>query len=142
MGQRRKARELAVQFLYQIDTTGDELASAVEKFKSGFGLPEEGAAFFEQLVHGVVSRRSELDELIQRYSRNWRLERMSKVDRNILRLAVYEIVCLSDIPAKVSINEAIELGKRFGTEESSSFINGVLDAIRVSLDKEGEACAS
>ncbi len=137
MGQRRKARELAVQFLYQVDTTGEELEAALDKFKQAFGLPKKPAQFFAQLVTGVIGERPALDEIIQRFSHNWQISRMSKVDRNILRLAVYEMIHLEDIPTKVSINEAVELGKSFGTDDSPAFINGILDAIRIDL--EGEA---
>lgn len=136
MGQRRKARELAIQFLYQIETTGDDLESALENFKAAFGLPQKPAEFFARLVTGIQTHRDELDELIQRYSHNWQISRMSRVDRNILRLAAFEMLYLDDIPGKVSINEAVELGKAFGTDDSPAFLNGVLDALRIGLDQE------
>jgi N utilization substance protein B len=133
MGQRRKARELAIQFFYQLDATGEDQSVAEERFKASFGLPDRSAAFFRRLVDGVIAEREDLDALIKRFSRHWRFDRMSRVDRNILRLAVYEMVHCEDIPVKVSINEAVELGKKFGTETSGAFINGILDAIREHL---------
>src|SRR5207244_12236894 len=83
----------------------------------------------EQLGRGVKSDRTQIDELIQKSSSNWKLDRMARVDRNILRLAVYEILRRADVPVRVTLNEAIELGKKFGSEESSAFVNGVLDKI-------------
>lgn len=95
-------------------------------------------AFSRELVRGVLEKREELDGLIKRSSKNWRLERMSPVDRNILRVAVFEILYLQDIPPKVSIDEGVELGKKFGTEESGSFINGILDHIFNSMQGDLE----
>jgi N utilization substance protein B len=89
------------------------------------------------LVNGVLENRPEIDNLIERYSKNWKLNRMSGVDRNVMRIAVYELLCCEDIPPKVSINEAVDVGKKFGTEESGAFINGIMDSIRDALDKEG-----
>jgi len=142
VGQRRRARELAVQFLYQIDTTGEELELALEKFSVAFGLSEKAADFFLDLVRGVSQNRAGLDEMIQEHAHNWRLDRMSKVDRNILRLAAFELLKRPEIPAKVSINEAVDLGKRFGTDESGAFVNGVLDAIRLDIESRGTQCES
>ena len=131
MGQRHQARRLALQFLYQLDATGEELEPALERFRLAFGLDPKLADFFLRLIHGVAEHRDSLDEMIQSRSHNWRVARMAKVDRNILRLAVYELAFCKDVPDKVAINEAIELAKDFGTEESGSFINGVLDSIRL-----------
>ena len=86
---------------------------------------------------GVVSAKPEIDALIERFSNNWKVSRMSCVDRNVLRIAVYEMLLCKDIPSKVSINEAIDVGKKYGTEESGAFINGILDSIRVAMEKEG-----
>lgn len=136
MGQRRKARELAVQFLYQLDTTGEDIDTGLESFKEAFGLPKKPAVLFSQLVTGVISHRDEMDSVIERCSHNWRVDRMTVVDRNILRLAVFEMLYLTDVPDKVSINEAVELAKDFGSDESPAFINGVLDAVRTGIDQK------
>jgi N utilization substance protein B len=92
--------------------------------------------FLLELVNGVIDYRSKIDYIIERFSSNWKIGRMSCVDRNIIRLAVYELLFCNDIPSKVSINEAIDVGKKFGTEESGAFINGILDSIRIAMEKE------
>lgn len=92
--------------------------------------------FFEHLVTGVLKNREQIDQVIERYSSNWKIRRMACVDRNILRIAVFELLYCEDIPAKVTINEAIDIGKRFGSPESGSFINGILDSIRLAIDKK------
>jgi transcription antitermination factor NusB len=107
-----------------------------ELVSENFVVPESMRPFSRQLVLGVLEHRKELDKLIRQSSRNWRLERMSHVDRNILRLGVFELRFMKDIPPKVTIDEAVELGKRFGTEESAAFINGILDSIFNRLDDE------
>jgi N utilization substance protein B len=136
MGHRRRARELALQFLYQIDATGEAVEPALFRFRAAFGVAKDAAEFFDHLVLGVTARRPELDALIEACSHNWRLARMSRVDRNILRLAAFELT--SETPAKVVINEAVELAKAFGTDESGAFINGLLDALRKKLGRELE----
>jgi N utilization substance protein B len=130
MGSRTKARECALQALYQLDTSGGEPRDVLRGILSHFEEADaETAQFAEQLVRGVQSERGQIDQLIQRSSEHWKLERMARVDRNILRLAVYEILRRSDVPLRVTLNEAVELGKKFGSEESSAFVNGVLDKI-------------
>lgn len=129
MSARHKARECAVQILYEMDLTGQGLEEAANIFRDSFKIPQKAYDFCIHLIHGVQLHRKEINELIQTASENWRLDRMSLVDRNILRLAVFELMYREDIPPKVSINEAVELGKKFGTEESGAFINGILDAI-------------
>jgi len=106
------------------------LTGILSHFDDG-GSPLDGdtTLFAEELVRGVQSERPAIDEIIQRTSTNWKLDRMARVDRNILRLAVYELLRRGDVPVRVTLNEAIELGKKFGSEESSSFVNGVLDRI-------------
>jgi len=115
----------------QVDETA--LDAWVDAYWSVFTDTSQGAPdikdYMTRLVHGVHGNFQELDTLIQSASTNWKLERMAMVDRNILRLAAFELMQLSDIPPKVSLNEAIEIGKRFGTEDSGSFINGILDKI-------------
>jgi len=132
MGIRRKARELALQVLYQIDLAGLEPAPALELFCEHFEAGKKSMPYTRQLVLGVFDNRLEFDAMIARHAKNWRPERMSIIDRNILRLALYEFCYQSDVPERVVINEAIEVAKRFGNEESGPFINGILDAIRKS----------
>ena len=133
MSSRTKARECALQALYQLDTSGGTpeaaLAGLFAHFEDADSADAADRRFAEQLVRGVQGERPAIDELIQRYSQNWKLERMARVDRNILRLAVFELLRRGDVPVKVTLNEAIELGKKFGSEESSAFVNGVLDRI-------------
>lgn len=131
MGIRRKARELALQALFCIDMTGDASEEMLQRFCGSYVQSVKSQPFFLQLVRGVTEAQSAIDQMIETYSQNWRLRRMSCVDRNILRIAVYEILHCDDIPFKVSINEAIDIGKKYGTEESGAFINGILDRIRI-----------
>ena len=133
MGIRRKARELALQVLYQIDLTGLEAAPALELFCEHFEVSKKSMPYTRLLVQGVIDNRQELDSLIGSHAENWRPERMSVIDRNILRLALYELRYQNDVPPKVVINEAIEVAKRFGNEESGPFINGILDAVRKTM---------
>lgn len=140
MGARRTGRERALQALYQLEMA--EGTSPSEALKSAWaasaeeGKPDPDAVkFAEELVQGVQAHRAEIDQLIEKHSHNWRLDRMSRIDRNVLRLGVFELKYRPDIPKKVSINEAVELGKNFGTEESSAFVNGLLDRVAVALGK-------
>ena len=130
MGRRRKARELALQLLYQLDVQGEEHPGPhLDDFWLQHPVDREAREFAESLVRGTKLHGAEIDELISRYAENWELDRMAVVDRNILRLAVYELVWGTDVPPKVAINEAIEIAKKFGTQESSRFINGILDRV-------------
>ena len=140
MSSRRLAREQAVQILYQADLTGCEPEDALtlywqqESNDPGRDPPDPAdIEFASRLVRGVTSQGERVDELISAASINWKVQRMSYVDRNILRVAVYEFIDLADVPTMVSINEAIELGKRLGTTESGAFINGILDKIARNL---------
>ncbi|HWE31422.1 MAG TPA: transcription antitermination factor NusB [Polyangia bacterium] len=148
MGTRRRAREFALQMLYQLDVQ-EQLSDeqAIGMFWRNFAATAEadGALaadlgeiqpFAEKLVRGVREHLAELDAQIQGASKNWRLERMARVDRNLLRLALYELKHVDDVPAKVAINEAIEIAKRYGTNESSAFVNGILDRCREELGKK------
>lgn len=158
MGIRREARERAVQFLFQYDLNQSEdlnealrlfwesqraAAFAEEKSASRWGevvqLPpptaEEASirSFAEPLIRGTLERVTELDDQIRKYARNWDIHRMAVVDRNILRLAIYEMLHRDDIPPVVSINEAVDIAKRFSTEESGKFVNGILDKVKGDL---------
>jgi N utilization substance protein B len=137
VGARRLARERALQALYQVEMTGTAPAEAIASAWSAEeeSSDAEGRAFSEALVRGVGANQEEIDALIESHSHNWRLDRMSRIDRNILRLATYELKYEAEIPRRVTLNEAVELGKRFGTSESSAFINGLLDKVASTLDK-------
>ena len=125
-----------MQALFQIEMTQDDSREAVELFCKHFRVPKDAKPFFLRLVEGVRKCQPEIDRLIESFSENWKINRMSRADRNIMRVAVYELLYCDDIPTRVSINEAIDIGKRFGTEDSGPFINGILDSIRISLEKE------
>ncbi len=139
MGNRRRSRELAMQALFQIEMNQDHSREAVELFCKHFGVSKNAKPFFLRLVEGVTEFQHEIDTLIKSFSENWKISRMSRADRNIMRVAVYELLYCDDIPPKVSINEAIDIGKRFGTEDSGAFINGILDSIRISLEKDNQS---
>ena len=129
MGSRRRARELAIKVLFHLEFTPGDPAEVFQLICENFGSSKSIRSFSRELVLGVCTNKKELDQLISRASEHWRLERMSKVDRTILRLGAFEILVMKDIPPKVSIDEAVELGKIYGTEDSGGFINGVLDNI-------------
>lgn len=133
---RSQCREWALQFLYQADFTGNLQEEEIRLFCQHFLGQEKIPAYLAKLLKGLAQHREEVDALIARYSEHWRLERMAVVDRNLLRLATYELLYHADIPPKVIINEAVELAKRFGAEESWAFVNGVLDRIRLALGRE------
>ena len=139
MGTRRKARELALQVLYQIEFCNMEAGTAFDLFCQCFEVSKRAVPYARRLVDGVEERRTEINDLLSSYADNWRPERMSVVDRNILRLALFELCFDDEAPATVVINEAIEVAKRFGTEESASFINGILDAVRVAISEDAGA---
>lgn len=139
MGSRRTGRERALQALYQLDQ--NDKATPTDAVEAAWAASDDEArddaahAFATELVNGVRAKLPGLDALIEQHSQNWRIDRMQRVDRNVLRLGVYELTDRPDIPRKVTINEAIELAKRFGTEDSASFINGVLDRIAIAVNK-------
>jgi|ERR1017187_3337456 N utilization substance protein B len=158
MGKRREARERAVQFLFQHDLNPPEnLDEALDRFwetqRSAAIAGEKGAAtwgetmelpppttdeaamriFAEPLIRGAIEHRDKLDEQITKYAKNWDLHRIAAVDRNILRLAIYEMLYREDIPPIVSINEAVDIAKKFSTEDSGKFVNGILDKVKGEL---------
>jgi N utilization substance protein B len=141
IGARRRARSYALQVLYALDVNHDEQAGrAATEYAGRFDLRIDADAleFATELVYRVVEHLGDIDRRIQTVSRNWRLERMSRVDRNVLRLAVGELCHAEDVPVKVAINEAVELAKRFGTTESPAFVNGILDRIAQELGSRPE----
>ena len=145
MRKRTRAREFALQILYDIDITQTEVGEVLEDFwreKSDLELSKdekqmiemekrdpEVRSYCESLVRGTVGHLKRLDELIERFAEHWDMKRMAYVDRNILRLSAYEMLYCEEIPVKVAINEAVELAKRYGEEDSSKFVNGILDKI-------------
>jgi N utilization substance protein B len=133
VGKRHKARELALMILYELDFRPARSESLLEEFWRGHVVPPEVRAFAESLVRGAVGHTAELDKLIQDNAAHWSLARIAPVERNILRLAAFELLYRDDIPERVAINEAIELAKAYGSEESGAFVNGILDQIRLHL---------
>jgi N utilization substance protein B len=133
MGNRRKSRELALQALFFLDVNSTDSQVGIEDFSNQHeeDISEEVRPFFLELVNGALGEKEEIDRLLNKWAKNWKISRMPVVDRNVMRLAVFEMICRPDIPASVSINEAVEIGKKFGTRDSGPFINGVLDRIRV-----------
>ncbi len=127
---RRKSREFALQVLYQLNITHRDANKTLAQFLDHFSGSEKRDDFMERLVLGVLEHCKEIDRLIEKYSENWRLDRMTIIDRAILRMAAFELLYCGEIPPKVTLNEAIELGKRFGSGDSGSFINGILDRIQ------------
>jgi transcription antitermination factor NusB len=130
MRRRTKARELALQFLYQLDLRGEAVIEDLGDFLGLSSKDRQCQEFALRLITGTKDLRPEIDEILTKVARNWDLKRMATIDRNILRMALFEILYCEDIPPKVSINEAIELGKRFSTANSGSFINGILDRVK------------
>ena len=138
MGHRRKAREIALQVLYQIDVAETDAAEAIELYWNNFDAPENAKEFSTQLIRGTTENLAAIDEAITTCSEHWSLERMAKVDKNILRMAVYELLYCNEIPPKATLNEAIDLGKEYGSENSGSFVNGILDAFYAQMRKDNE----
>ncbi len=147
MGKRREGREAAVQFLYQLDLHGETEAADPAGFwalRSGPGTadtPAKTRAFTEQLVHGVNANREAIDARIKECTANYELHRLAAVDRNILRVAIFELLHSLDIAPVVIINEAIEIAKKFGTEKSGGFVNGVLDRIKKDINRPARVAA-
>ncbi|MBI5184248.1 MAG: transcription antitermination factor NusB [Nitrospinae bacterium] len=135
MKKRRKAREAVLQILYQKDITDDKSPQVPEEFWMENPCLPDITEFAGLLVKGTMENLQKIDSLIENSSENWVLSRMGVIDRNILRMAVYEMISGLGIPVKVVLNEAIEIAKKFGTEDSSKFINGVLDHVRKNLEK-------
>ena len=136
MGLRRTARECALQMLYQHDVGKQAPETILDSFWEMNEQPEKVRAFATELVRGTISRIKEIDRLIQGHTKNWRLSRMAAVDRNVLRLAVFELLSDAKTPDTVVINEALEIAKKFSTNESAQFVNGVLDSIKNDLLQE------
>ncbi|HOO46938.1 MAG TPA: transcription antitermination factor NusB [Deltaproteobacteria bacterium] len=140
MRTRTKAREIALQYLYQVDITSDHTEKTLDDFIDHFVDDEEIVPYAKELVGGVYAYLSHIDDMIEKASRNWTVSRMSSIDRNILRIATYELAYKPDIPYKVAINEGIELAKRFGSPRFPAFANGVLDRVRTEVASHGSIC--
>ena len=130
MKKRSRGRELALQFLYQVDLRGDGILDECEDYLRSEETDREARSFAKRLIEGTHQHLERLNETIQSVAQNWDISRMAVIDRNVLRLATYELLFCDDIPPKVAINEAIELGKRYSTQNSGAFINGILDKIK------------
>lgn len=137
---RRLARETALQVLFQLDMTGEteNLKPVVYKWAEEFAVPEGSIPFAEELVKGTLTHKEAIDQKLEKLSEGWPLARMANVDRNLLRLATYEILFREDIPGRVTLNEAIEIAKRYGSDESAKFVNGILDKVVESINKKDE----
>ena len=135
-GGRRKARSIALQALYEIDSVQHDPEEILAHLQADADLSEENFSFARELVEGVLRYKDKLDAQISRYAPAWPIEQIAFIDRNILRLAIFEILIDNKIPVKVAINEAVELAKNFGSDSSSKFINGVLGAVSANINKE------
>jgi N utilization substance protein B len=135
MGARRRGREAALQILFSIDLAGDPVDQVLRDHFAFLASSVEGREYAQLLVRGVRDNAQAIDEMIRKVSEHWRLERMPRVDRNILRLSAYELMFMADVPRKVTLNEAIELAKRYAGEGSPGFVNGVLDRIATEMGK-------
>jgi transcription antitermination factor NusB len=137
MRKRTYARELSLQILYQMDITQDSPDSALANFWESYEKPVHAQVkeFAAELIKGVMQNLTLIDDKISQYATNWQLKRMAVVDRNILRLSCYELLFREDIPPKVSINEAVELAKKYSGQEAGKFVNGILDRIKTEENK-------
>ena len=138
MGKRRKSRQHTLKILYRRDITNEDIDKIIKSYweenKINSGITE----FSEQLAKGTVNNLEKIDDYIGKVSEHWALDRMGVIDRNILRIAVHELLFMEDIPPKVTIDEAIEIAKKFGTDDSADFVNGLLDKIKNDLEKTGK----
>ena len=135
MGRRRQGRELALQILFQVEITCDPPADVLQRFWESRSVPEEMREFAQGLVLGTAENRERIDGEIAAVAEHWRLERMAVVDRNVLRMAIFELIGEPETPPAVVIDEAIEIARKYGSEDSAPFINGILDSIRRRVEK-------
>ena len=135
VGVQRKARALALQVLYEIDSVGHNMEETLTNLLANVELSEENATFVRELVSGVIQNRQQIDQNIKDFANAWPLEQIPVVDRNILRLAIFEILLDNKVPVKVAINEAVELAKIFGSDNSAKFVNGVLGSVSASINR-------
>jgi len=137
MGKRRSSRELALKFLYQFELNEGDLDEQIKLFLERNSSQEGVENFMKELVMSLVSKMKEIDEIIQKYSDNWILDRMTVIDRNILRIGTCELLLNFSTPPKVVINEAIDIAKKYGNEDSPEFINGILDKVYNEIGQKG-----
>ena len=130
-GARQRARRLALQALYEIDSSGHNAEESINRLLANGGLTEENANFTHELVNGVIQNKEKIDEHIRHFAPAWPIDQIPMVDRSILRLAIFEILLDNKVPVKVAINEAVELAKTFGSDNSPKFVNGVLGSVSV-----------
>ncbi len=128
-GRRHKARTIALQALYEIDSVARKPETVTERLLTEAGLSQENSEFARELVNGTIKHREEIDRNIHKFAPAWPVDQIAIVDRNILRLAIFEILFDNKVPVKVAVNEAVELAKTFGSDKSSKFVNGVLGAV-------------
>lgn len=141
MGVRRQARECALQMLYQLDMGKNDLCEVMDLYWQTQDVDEGARMFANELVNGVADHRSSIDKIIASNSQHWKLSRMAAVDKNVLRIAIFELIYRPDIPAKVTINEAVEVAKRYGTSDSGAFVNGILDSVAKEVEGKDEQSA-
>jgi transcription antitermination protein NusB len=137
MGHRRSARECALQMMYELDVGKHSKDEILRTYWLMNEHPEKVREFADQLFEGTIKRLKEIDKVIQQHTKNWRLSRMAVVDRNVLRLAVFEFLSGGKTPDTVIINEALEIARKFSTNESAQFVNGILDSIKTELTEKG-----
>ena len=128
-GTRRKARTITLKTLYEADSAARDAGKVVERYLSEEKFSEENNTFVRELVNGVIDKKAEIDDNIQKYAPNWPVDQLAVIDRNILRLAIFEILFDNKVPVKVAVSEAVELAKTFGSSNSAKFINGVLGTV-------------
>ena len=133
---RRKARTVALQTLFEVNAVAHDAGETLQRLVAESSLPEEGEAFARHLVDGVLTNRERIDSMIQQHAPAWPVAQLTAVDRNILRIAIFEILLDNRVPLKVAINEAVDLAKTFGSESSSRFVNGVLGAVSANVSTE------
>ena len=129
VGARRKARTIALQALYEVDSVGHDIERTLAHLLDNADLPEESDVFVHELTSGVIQNKEEIDQNIRNFAPAWPVEQIPLIDRNILRLAIFEILLDNKVPVKVVINEAVELAKTFGSDNSARFVNGVLGSV-------------
>ncbi len=141
MATRRDARQWAMQILFELDVNPRDISESFADFWKERGADDDAVSFSEEVVRGVMEHRDEIDALIQKHAENWDVNRMSRVDRNVMRIALYEMLYRTDIPPVVSIDEAVDISKLFGTDISGRFVNGILDKISGTLDRPSREVA-
>ena len=137
MGKRRSSRELALKFLYQFELNGGDLDEQIKLFLERNSSQEDVANFMKELVVSLIDKMEEIDEIIQKFSDHWILDRMTVIDRNILRMGACELLFNFSTPPKVVINEAIDIAKKYGNEDSPEFVNGILDKVYNEIGQKG-----